>query len=271
MILGNFILALAVYVFILPYEILSGGVAGIAVAVARISGWRADVIITFLVLVLFALGSYFLGKKFMVHTGASTILYPFFLALLSTQVIEVQLDPLLASVYGGLIAGLGIGLVLRTGASTGGMDVPPLILHKFTHIELSKLILVVDILTVALGTFVYGIEAVLLGFVSVYVTAFTINKVLVFGALEARSVMIISEYPERVVDMIDKELERGSTLLQATGGYTKKERPVVLTVINMTQYPQLIQALDQIDPHAFVVANEAMEVKGNGFSFEYKV
>lgn len=269
--MGNLILALAVHVFILPYEILSGGVAGIAVALARISGWRADLIITSLVVVLFILGTFFLGRKFMVHTAASTVLYPAFLALLNTQSLSIQLDPLLASVYGGLVAGFGIGLVLRTGASTGGMDVPPLILHKFTHIELSKLILVVDVFTVGLGVFVYGVEAVLLGFVSVYAAAFVIDKVLVFGALEARSVMIISEHPQAVIDMIDRDLERGSTLLHGTGTYTKKERPVVLTVINKTQYPKLIQALDALDPMAFVVANEAMEVKGNGFSFEHKV
>jgi uncharacterized membrane-anchored protein YitT (DUF2179 family) len=268
---GNFILALAVHTFILPYEILSGGVAGIAVAVSRLTEVRADVIVIVLVIGLYLLGSFFLGRKFIIHTASSSFLYPFFLTFLSTQNVSVQLDPILASIYGGLVAGFGVGLVMRTGASTGGMDVPPLIIHKFTHIELSKLILVVDICTVALGTFVYGIEAVLMGFVSVYATAFAVNRVLVFGSQQARSVMIISERPQAVVEMIDQKLERGSTLLHGTGGYTKKERPVVLTVINMGEYPRLIQELDVLDPHAFVVANEAMEVKGNGFSFDYKV
>jgi len=269
--IGNFVLALGVHTFILPYEILSGGVAGIAVAVSRLSGVRADLIVSALVLGLYILGSFFLGRKFMIHTASSSILYPFFLSYLSTQDVAVQLDPILASIYGGLVAGFGVGLVMRTGASTGGMDVPPLIIHKYTHIELSKLILVVDIFTVTLGTFVYGIEAVLMGFISVYATAFAVNRVLVFGAQQARSVMIISEHPQQIIDMIAKELDRGSTLLHGTGGYTRKERPVVLTVINMGEYPKLIQALDHLDPHAFVVANDAMEVKGNGFSFDYKV
>jgi uncharacterized membrane-anchored protein YitT (DUF2179 family) len=270
-ILGNLMLALAVHTFILPYEILSGGVAGIAVALAKITGYRSDLIISVLIWVLFGFGAYFLGRKFTVHTISSSILYPLFLNLLNTQPITVSIDPILASLYGGLVAGFGVGLVFRTGASTGGMDVPPLIIHKFTNIDLSKLVLAVDLLTVTLGVFVYGIEAVLMGFISVYASAFAIKQVLVFGGQEARSVMIITNKIDEVVDMIDKKLERGSTLLSAQGGYTRENRSVILSVINMTQYPELIEELHIIDPHAFVIATEATEVKGNGFSFDYKV
>lgn len=270
-IIGNLMLALAVHTFILPYEILSGGVAGIAVALAKITGYRSDLIISVLIWVLFGFGAYFLGRKFTVHTISSSILYPLFLNLLNTQPIHVSIDPILASLYGGLVAGFGVGLVFRTGASTGGMDVPPLIIHKFTNIDLSKLVLAVDLLTVTLGVFVYGIEAVLMGFISVYASAFAIKQVLVFGGQEARSVMIITNKVDEVVDMIDKKLERGATLLSAQGGYTRENRSVILSVINMTQYPELIEELHIIDPHAFVIATEATEVKGNGFSFDYKV
>ncbi len=270
-VVGNLMLAIAVHTFILPYEILSGGVAGIAVALAKITGYRSDLIISVLIWLLFGLGAYFLGRKFTIHTISSSILYPLFLNLLSTQPIQVSIDPILASLYGGLVAGFGVGLVFRTGASTGGMDVPPLIIHKFTNIELSKLVLAVDFLTVTLGVFVYGIEAVLMGFISVWASAFAIKQVLVFGGQEARSVMIITNSVDEVVDMIDKKLERGATLLSAHGGYTRESRAVILSVINMTQYPELIDELHKIDPHAFVIATEAMEVKGNGFSFDYKV
>jgi uncharacterized membrane-anchored protein YitT (DUF2179 family) len=270
-IVGNLMLAIAVHTFILPYEILSGGVAGIAVALAKITGYRSDLIISVLIWLLFGLGAYFLGRKFTIHTISSSILYPLFLNILSTQPIQVSIDPILASLYGGLVAGFGVGLVFRTGASTGGMDVPPLIIHKFTNIELSKLVLAVDFLTVTLGVFVYGIEAVLMGFISVWASAFAIKQVLVFGGQEARSVMIITNSVDEVVDMIDKKLERGATLLSAHGGYTRESRAVILSVINMTQYPELIDELHKIDPHAFVIATEAMEVKGNGFSFDYKV
>lgn len=269
--LGNFFLAIAVHTFILPYEILSGGVAGIAVSISKLSGIRSDLIISILIWVLFILGAFFLGKKFALHTISSSVLYPVILSILASNPIQVSIDPILASLYGGLVAGLGVGLVFRTGASTGGMDVPPLIIHKYTNIELSRLVLGVDLLTVMLGVFVYGIEAVLMGFISVWASAFAIKQVLVFGGQEARSVMIITDKVNEVVHMIDTVLERGSTLLSAQGGYTREQRQVVLSVINMTQYPELIKELHLIDPQAFVIATEATEVKGNGFSFDYKV
>lgn len=269
--LGNFLLALAVHVFILPYHILSGGVAGVAVALSEILSFRSDIVVTCLVWGLFLLGSVFLGKRFVLHTALSSIMYPLFLSVLGQTSIAVHVDVLLASLYGGLIAGAGVGLVFRQGASTGGMDIPPLIIHQYTGIELSRLVFIVDILTVSLGFFVFGIEAVLIGFVSVWSCSIAIKKVLVFGSIEARSVMIISENVDTVVQMIAEKLDRGSTLLEAQGGYRKEARKVILTVINMTQYPELIKQLNELDPHAFVIATDTTEVKGNGFSFDFKV
>lgn len=270
-IVGNFFLALGVQAFILPYEILSGGVAGIAVALAKLLTIPSDIIIMILIGVLFILGAFFLGRKFTVHTALSTILYPVFLSLLAKQNMHVQVEPLIASLYGGAIAGLGVGLVFRTGASTGGMDVPPLIVNKYTHIELSKLVLFTDVLTVLLGWYVFSIEAVLIGLVSVYASSFAINKVMMFGGLEANSVMIISHRYEDIIKRIHDELDRGSTILQAQGGFKKTARPVVLTVIYKRQYHDLVEICKEEDPDAFIIVTETTEVKGNGFSFDYRV
>lgn len=270
-VLGNFLLALAVHTFILPYEILSGGVAGIAVAVSRLTGFNSNYLIIIFLVALFILGSFFLGRKFTVHTALSTILYPFFLSILAQMDLSVHVEPLLASLYGGAIAGLGVGLVFRTGASTGGMDVPPMIVNKFTHIELARLVLITDLLTVLLGWYVYGIEAVLIGFISVYASSFAIDKVLMFGGLEANSVMIVSPKYEEIIERIHDELERGATILQGQGGFHHTDRPVILSVIYKRQYPELVKILAEIDPHAFIIVTDATEVKGNGFSFDYRV
>lgn len=270
-ILGNFILALAVHVFILPYEILTGGVAGIAIAVSKLTGFSSNMIISILILILYVLGSLFLGKKFTIHTMASTLLYPFFLNLLNRFDLSVNTLPILASLYGGGIAGVGIGLTFRVGASTGGMDVPPLIIHKYTNIDLSKLVLATDILTVLLGWYVFNIEAVLVGFISVYASSFMIKKVMVFGDLEAYSVMIISNKYQEMIKKIHVDLDRGSTLLQAKGSYSHADKPVILSVITKTQYPLLVKLCTEIDPHAFIIVNDAHEIKGNGFSFDFKV
>lgn len=270
-VVGNFLLAVGVQTFILPYEILSGGVAGIAVAIAKLTGWSSNHLIIVLIGVLFILGSFFLGKKFTVHTALSTILYPTFLSIVAQMNWTVNTMPLLASLYGGAIAGLGVGLVFRTGASTGGMDVPPLIVNKFTHIDIAKLVLITDLLTVLLGWYVYGVEAVLIGFISVYASSFAIDKVMMFGGLEANSVMIVSPHTDLIISRIHDELERGATILQGQGGYHHADRPVILTVIYKRQYPELVRILAEVDPHAFIIVTDATEVKGNGFSFDYRV
>ncbi len=270
-IFGNLILAFAVRFFILPYNILSGGVAGIAVAVSKLSGIQADLIVNGLIIAMFILGSLFLGKKFMTHTAISSFLYPFFLLVLNQFSFTMNIDPVLASLYGGLIGGVGVGLVFRTGASTGGMDVPPMIINKYTHIELYKLILIVDGFTVLFGMFAYGVEAVLIGLISVWATSFAVNKILLFGSLESLSIMIISEKTDEVNDFIQKEVDRGSTLLSGYGGFTKAPKNIIMTVISKVEYPEMIKEINKIDPHAFVVVTDAMEVKGNGFSFDYKV
>jgi uncharacterized membrane-anchored protein YitT (DUF2179 family) len=115
--------------------------------------------------------SYDLGRQFAISTAISSFLYPFMLTFTIRMQYTQNLDPILASLYGGLLAGIGVGMVIRSGSSTGGMDVPPLVIHKYTHIEIHKLVLVVDAITVLLGLYAFGLEAVLIGFISVWACA----------------------------------------------------------------------------------------------------
>ena len=268
---GNAVLALAVSMFILPYDILSGGVAGIAVALQPLIPLPVTPMVNLLVVGLFILGACFLGKEFAMKTILSSLIYPVFLTFFSGRVPVLDLDPILASLYGGLLGGMGVGMALRTGASTGGMDIPPLIVHKLTHIEIAKLVLITDALTVLLGAFTYGLEAVLIGFVSVWASSVAIDKVLMFGGQQAKAIQIISDQYEQIIERIHSELERGTTLIEAQGGYTHEKRKIVLVVITKNQYPALMEMVTAIDKEAFVIANDTHEVKGFGFSFEFKV
>lgn len=270
LVVGNYLLAFAVGTFILPYNILSGGVAGIAVALEPLFGIDPNLMINGLVLGLFIIGALVLGRNFAVSTAISSLLYPFFLTLTVADG-SVVIDPILASLYGGLLAGIGVGMVIRTGSSTGGMDVPPLVLHKYTHIEISTWVLIVDGITVSIGLWTYGLEAVLIGFISVWSAAFAINKVLVFGGQNAKTVYIISEKFDEVLDYIHEHLDRGTTLIDARGGFTGDNRPVILTVIMKNQYPELSESVKAIDKNAFLIVSDATEVSGFGFSFDYKV
>lgn len=268
---GNAVLALAVSMFILPYDILSGGVAGIAVALQPLIPLPVTLMVNLLVVGLFILGACFLGKEFAMKTILSSLIYPVFLTFFSGRVPVLDLDPILASLYGGLLGGMGVGMALRTGASTGGMDIPPLIVHQLTHIEIAKLVLITDALTVLLGAFTYGLEAVLVGFVSVWASSVAIDKVLMFGGQQAKAIQIISDQYEQIIERIHSELERGTTLIEAQGGFTCEKRKIILVVITKNQYPALMEMVTAIDREAFVIANDTHEVKGFGFSFEFKV
>ena len=263
---GNGLLALSVALFILPHDILSGGVAGIAVALHPLLHLDTTLIINAMVLGMFVLGCLFLGRSFALKTVISSVFYPMMLTVFTSLVPQLQLNELLAALYGGLLAGAGIGLVMRTGASTGGMDIPPLILHRYTGIKVSTLVMVTDALTVLLGLFVYGLEAVLVGLVSVWATSLGIDKILTFGLGSAKAVQIISDQALQINDRIHTELDRGTTLLQARGGYTQTERTVILVVLEKKEYPKLLELVHEIDSNAFMITSEAADVRGEGFS-----
>lgn len=269
-VVGTFILAIAVETFIIPYRILSGGVAGIAVALHPILHISATLIANSVLIILLIIGSIFLGKEFLKNTVLSCIAYPIFTSILNGRV-NVVVDPILASLYGGLIAGAGVGIVLKTGASTGGMDIPPLIINKLTGIKLSTLVLITDFLTVLLGLFVYDLSAVLLGLVSVFASSAAISKVLTINGTVSKAVQIISVKYEDILKEIDAQLERGATLLQGYGSYTGEEKRIILCVVSDRQYGTLIEIVKEIDPSAFIITTDATDMHGEGFTYGFRI
>ena len=267
-IFGSFLLALASAFFVVPHDVVTGGVAGVAIIITKVTGFNTEMLISILVVSLFLIGWVFLGKDFAIKTVTSSIAYPIFNSVLSQVDLFIDVDPLVASIYTGVLLGAGVGIVFRTGASTGGMDVPPLIIHKYMHIPLHTLVLIVDALTVLAGVVVFGIEKVLVGLISVYVSAVVIDKMMMLGGQQSKAIYIISKHYELIMSEIHEKLERGSTIMTATGGYTKEERPVIYVVISQKQYPELNRLVAHIDPQAFVVVSDATEVHGLGFTYD---
>lgn len=271
---GNIALAMGVAWFILPNDVLTGGLAGVAIALQPLLHVDPELMINVLTVVLFIVGSLILGKKFATKTILSTICYPLMLTVLSYLAKHViapdtfVMDKYLATIYGGALMGIGVGCVFRTGASTGGMDIPPLIINKYTHIPLPTLVLITDALTVLLGAAVYGLQAALTGILSVWVSSYLIDKTMMIGGHDARNVMIVSEKYKVIMDRIHETLERGTTILDATGGYSSQTRPVIMAVVSKKQLPDLQYLVSHIDPEAFVIVMEAKEVQGLGFTYE---
>ena len=245
-------------------------VAGIAVALQPLLHVSATLIANSVLLILLIIGSFILGKEFLKNTVLSCIAYPIFTSILNGRV-NVVVDPILASFYGGLIAGAGVGIVLKTGASTGGMDIPPLIINKLTGIKLSTLVLITDFLTVLLGLFVYDLSAVLLGLVSVFMTSVAISKVLTINGTVSKAVQIISVKYEDILKEIDAQLERGATLLQGYGSYTGEEKRIILCVVSERQYGTLIEIVKEIDPSAFIITTDATDMHGEGFTYGFRI
>lgn len=203
----------------------------------------------------------------------STICYPVFILLLNQYVNTLPrstfiMPAYLASIYSGLLLGVGLGLVFRVDASTGGMDVPALILHKYTQLSSGDAVMIVDIATVALGIYTYGLVPALIGILSVYISGVAINRTMTLRSQAAKNVMIISDSWQVIKEVLLNEVDRGVTILEGHGGYTGNSRPVLMCVINQKQYPKLEQAVLHKDPHAFIIVNDVQEVKGYGFSYE---
>ncbi len=267
---GNFLLAVSVQYFILPFNILTGGVAGVAVALAPFIPVSQQIIIDVLVVGLFLLGWIVLGKEFAIKTFLSSILYPIFVSILGFFPYTLDITPLLASIYSGVIAGFGIGIVLREGASTGGMDIPPLILNYYTGIETSKFILLTDALTCVLGLLNYPIESLLNGLISVFLTSIVIAKIEVAHGSESLSVQIISSKWEEINKEVLKKLNRGVSIVDVRGGYTMETHKMLMVIIDKREYSTLLDILDTIDKSAFVITNPVQSVHGEGFKLTYK-
>ncbi len=262
---GNVLLAFGVSYFIIPNNILTGGVAGVAIALSPLLDISVENIITGLIVICFVLGYLFLGKGFALKTIASSILYPIIIKMLGQFNFQGNIDPLLASLYGGLVSGLGIGIVFRVGSSTGGMDVPPLILGKYTNIKTHSWMIIVDGLTILLGITTFGIEAALVGLISAYSMSKMVDVVQTLNGISMKQVFIITDHVEAVLDVILVSIDRGATLFNAEGGYTQNPRKIIMTVLLTDQYAKLEKSVKEIDPEAFLIVSNATEVHGNGF------
>ena len=269
-ILGNFFIALGVNLFILPCNILSGGVSGIAVALQPVFHLPPTLVINALTIGLFILGVFTLGKEFLLKTVVSALVYPLFISLLNTLIGTYQVtdNQMLASLYAGVFVGIGLGLVMRCNASTGGMDIPPLVIHKFTGLPLSTLVMCTDGAVVVLGALTYGLEASMIGLLSVFVTGKVIDIILTIGSQGMKQVMIISDHHEEILAEIYRNMKRGATLLKGKGGYKRGNKEVIMIVVYKKQFPIVDRIVTKIDPEAFVIVSDVNEVHGEGFTYE---
>lgn len=265
--IGNTIYALGVLLFVVPNGLITGGSTGLAIAAHNVLNIPITLFVSVFNILMFILGYVILGKAFALTTLISTFYYPLILGVLESTIGYTLMtsDPLLSALFGGVMIGFAIGIVIKCNGSTGGMDIPPLVLNKKFHLPVSVTMYLFDFIILLMQVFYTDREMVLYGIVLVATYTVVLDKVLVLGDAKTQ-VMIVSKEYEKINHMIHHQLDRGSTLLHATTGYKKNEYPTVLSVVSNRELPVLNDLVLEIDPDAFMIISKVNEVKGRGFT-----
>ena len=268
---GNIIFALSVKLFILPANLISCGTTGIALVVDYLTNIPMSAFILVFNLVMLAIGWVILGRSFAMTTAFSSIFYPLTLEFLNRTMGDFVIteDPLLLAGFGGLCMGLSLGLVIRGGASTGGMDIPPLILNKFFHIPVSATLWIFDFTIMLCQLIFHPLEDLLYGVLLILSVSFSLNKVMLFGTSRTE-IKIISERSNEIRQAILSQIDRGCTLLHGTSGYQGNEVNVILSVVSNHELPKIERVARSIDPGCFVIVSRVSEVWGRGFTYGKK-
>ena len=267
--LGNTVYALGIVMFVLPSGLITGGTTGLALTAEHFLHIPVSVFVFLMNLCMFLLGAAVLGMKFALTTLVSSFYYPIILGILQKipALSDLTREPMLAAVFGGLMIGFGIGSVIRVGASTGGMDIPPLILKKKFGLPVSVMLYVFDVTILILQMFFSEKEQILYGILLVMIYTVVLDKVLLIGTSQTQVKIISRKYME-INEKIIHELDRGSTLIHATTGFMKQEQPMVMTVISNRELGTLNRLVMETDPQAFMIVGNVNEVKGRGFTQE---
>lgn len=267
-------------IFLIPNHIIGGGVVGLASIIYIISGIPVGISNFGINLILFVFGVYFLGKKFAVNniygivmTSLLFLIVQQWIALQDIQALQDLalkvrggLDPFVCALIGGVMSGIGIGIVLSNGGNSGGSDVIALILNKYYNVSLGTVIMVADA-CVIMGSICIpgnGVTQIVYGFIVLAAYTFTIDYV-VDGKRQNYKILIFSQHPQELADVIGNQLKRGVTFLNATGWYTKKDQKVLMVVVHKSEKVRIMHYIKSLDPEAFMTVEKTESVFGKNF------
>ncbi len=268
-VVGNALYALTVVLFLMPSGLITGGATGISLAVNKLSGLPVSSVLFVVNVGMLLLGRLVLGRRFALNTLASTLLSPIFMALWERLLGGMVLtdDLVLNTVFAGFGIGISLGITIRSGASTGGMDIPPLVLNKWFHLPVSATMMTFDVIILAAQAAFSPVQQSLYGVVLAIIYTIVLDKVLMLGTTRTE-VKIISSKSDEICKAIFEYLDRGVTILHGEGGYLREPEAVLLSVISNRQLPRLEKVVHAIDPTSFMIVSHVTEVSGRGFSLE---
>lgn len=271
--LGTCLAGFAIAAFILPAKIASGGVNGIATIIYHLVGWEPGLVMLAISIPLFLLGLFVFGKRYGLKSLTGTILLSFWVSLFGRLTAyggflpyTDRMDTLLSAVFGGVLLGSGIGIVMRSGANTGGTDIIAQIVNRFTPLPLGTALFLTDAVVIVLGAVVFGFERALFAVITLYLTGQMINyMVMSLGTKYAKTAYIVSERHEAIAGRLIAELHHGGTLINGTGVFTGQSRPLLMAVVPNQKINALMQIVHEEDPKAFMFVHETYQALGVGF------
>ena len=268
-ILGNILYALAVRLFVMPAGLLTGGTTGIGLALNRAFGIPVSSFVLVFNAMMLLIGWKVMGRKFALTTIVSTFVYPIALGFFERLFGNLMLteDLFLCTIFSGLGIGASLGIVIRAGASTGGMDIPPLVLNHYLRIPVSVSMYVFDFCILLVQAVGNPPEKVLYGLILVMTYTLVLDKLMLMGTTRTE-VRIVSKHAQKIREAIISEMDRGVTMLSGETGYLKHQTQMIFSVISNRELPRLEKLIHAIDPESFMVVNRVSEVSGRGFSMK---
>lgn len=266
--LGNAMLAFGVCAFVVPNNFMLGGSTGISLAIQSFfPSVPLSVLSATINGILFILGWVCLGKQFATASLMSTLVYPVFMAIFEWLPVGqlFQADILTCAIFASVFAGLGIGIVVRVGGSTGGMDIPPIILQKYKGIPVGTSLAVFDTAIVLIQVAINGLDGVLHSVLIIFLISGIINRTVVTGENKVQ-IIIISPRFETIRQEILNTLDTGATMLNIETGYTAEDQKAVFCITYAKKYPEVRDMALKIDPKAFIVTSEVKNVNGKGYT-----
>ena len=264
--IGATLLAITYNALIMPYGLLSGGIAGISLILNYIMGFPVQWGIFLLNIPVFLVGFKELNRSFMLYSMVGILVLVFAIPVVKPYILVPEIDIFLASIFSGIVGGVGIGIALKFGLSFGGTDIIGMIMKKKLNISIGGFAFSVNLIILAISLLFFPIKIALYTVISMWVSSKVINAVL-DGFNRYKSVTIITDKSNEIADSILKQLNRGVTFLEGQGAFSGQYKKVVNCVVNHFEIARIKNIVVEIDPYAFMFITETIEVSGKGFTY----
>jgi len=260
-------MGLSIVLFLSPNKIAAGGVSGLAVVINHLFNLPIGMIMLVFNIPLFFIGLKVLGKRFSIRTLFGMIAFSLFTDVFNNvlHLPAVTENPLLASLYGGLLLGIGLGIVFKANGSTGGSDIVAQIFSQKRIMTAGNTFILIDFIVISIAGLCFkGVEYALWGFIALYISS-KIVDVIIAGLGYAKATLIISDKSEEIKDIIFEKMNRGVTFLKSEGAYSRRSRDVILCIVSRREVAKLSEIVKAADPDTFVIIQEVHQVLGKGF------